>query len=109
MSGASDIAAEFADIDITGLSKAAVLAALYNASKTQGLGFLQYTPEPMTEAQAAKWIEKWGLSADYLNGRVMKVELCGNTFSPWLYDRDNGRGAAAAALAPLRAGTGAAS
>jgi hypothetical protein len=31
-------------IDISKLDKAAVLAALYNNSKPQGLGFLQATP-----------------------------------------------------------------
>jgi hypothetical protein len=34
-------------IDLKGLNKAAVLAALYNASKPQGMGFLQYDPTPM--------------------------------------------------------------
>ena len=40
------------DVDITGLDKAAVLAVLYNAAKPQGMGFLQYDPEPMTIGQA---------------------------------------------------------
>lgn len=35
---------------------------------------------------------------DYLHGRVMKVGLSGDTLDPRLYDRDNGKGAALAAL-----------
>ena len=37
-------------ISLVGLSKAAVLAALYNASKPQGMGFLQFNPKPMDES-----------------------------------------------------------
>lgn len=39
-------------MDISGLSKASVLAALYNAARPQGMGFLQYDPKPMSEADA---------------------------------------------------------
>ena len=39
-------------IQLSGLNKADVLAALYNASKPQGMGFLQYDPKPMTRAEA---------------------------------------------------------
>ena len=35
-------------IDISGLDKADVLAALYNNSRPLGLGFLHATPEDMT-------------------------------------------------------------
>ena len=41
---------------------------------------------------------------DYVHGRVLKVDLNGEAFSPRLYDRDNGPGAARQALAPLLAG-----
>ena len=40
---------------------------------------------------------------DYVHRRVIKVDLSGDDFSPRLYDRDNGAGAAAAALEPLLA------
>jgi hypothetical protein len=39
----------------------------------------------------------------YLKGRVMKVDLSGDSFGPWLYDRDNGDGAAERVIAELRA------
>jgi len=90
-------------IDISKLDKAEVLAALYNNSKQQGMGFLNPRGrEPLTKDQAAELL-KTTTYFDYLAGRVMKVELRGDTLDPWLYDRDNGSGAAARALAPLMA------
>jgi hypothetical protein len=92
------------EINITGLNKAAVLAALYNASRPQGMGFLQYTPEPMTIEQAEALLDSGQTYFDYLQGRVMKVDLSNDdSFNDRLYDRDNGEGAAAIAIASLRA------
>lgn len=87
-------------IDITGISKAAILAALYNNSKPQGMGFLAFDPEEMSEKEAAKLLQKSNYF-DYLNGRVMKVDLSGNELDPWLYDHDNGTGAAERAISHL--------
>lgn len=87
-------------IDIKDLDKAEVLAALYNNSKPLGMGFLHYDPNNMTTEQA-KELLKNQTNFDYLKGRVMKVNLSGESFNPWLYDRDNGKGAAARALASL--------
>jgi len=84
-------------IDISNHSKAKVLAALYNASKPQGMGLLHYTPEAMTEKEAEILLAEHK-SFDYLKGRVMKVNLEKDTFDPWLYDRDNGPGAAQRAI-----------
>lgn len=84
-------------IDIKGLDKAEVLIALYEHARPQGLGFLHYTPEQMTRAEALAWLEKTE-RFDYLNGRVMKVDLSKDAFEEWLYDRDNGDGAAAHAV-----------
>lgn len=90
-------------IDITGLSKAAVLAALYNRARPQGMGFLHYDPNPMTEKEAQKWLEKGYKSFDYLQGRVMKLSLeYEGEFEEALYDRDNGMGAAREAIDALR-------
>ena len=94
-------------IDISKLDKAEVLAALYNASKQQGMGFMQSRgASGMTKEEAASEIEavksaNGKIRFDYLNGRVMKVEIGGDTLEPWLYDRDNGPGAAERALAGL--------
>jgi hypothetical protein len=87
-------------INIEGLDKGAVLAALFNAAKVRGRGFYHATDRVMTADQGRKTLErlKGGLFIDYLEGRVLKVDLTGDSFDPWLYDRDNGEGAAARAL-----------
>lgn len=77
--------------------KPEVLAALYNASQPQGLGFLHFTPEDMTVQQAAALLEEHTYF-DYLRGRVMKVDFSGDELDPALYDRDNGEGAACRAV-----------
>lgn len=95
------------EIDISGLDKAGVLAALYNRAKPQGYGFLQFRPGDMTIEEARSIIEKECLSSmqymyfDYLFGRVMKVCISRDALDPGLYDRDNGQGAAAEALSVL--------
>jgi hypothetical protein len=90
-------------ISIKGLDKAAVLAALYNASRVQGIGFLAARPGDMTIDQAR--VELVSSSSihgfmyfDYLHGRVMKVDLSKDEFDEGLYDRDLGKGAAWRAL-----------
>jgi hypothetical protein len=88
-------------IDISGLDKGAVLAALYNASRPQGMGFLHYTPEDMTPEEGADFVRNYNYF-DYLKGRVMKINLKTDELDPCLYDRDNGRGAAEAVIAKLR-------
>ena len=85
-------------ICISNMDKAAVLAALYNASKQQGFGMLNAKGRTdMTISEAANLLKK-NTYFDYLNGRVMKVDLSKNEFDPFLYDRDNGDEAALSAL-----------
>ncbi len=92
-------------IDIKGLDKAEVLLALYNGSHCQGLGFLQaintYTLED-AKRDYKEHIEYFNGYFDYLHGRVLKVDLSGDSFDSWLYDRDCGEGAAARAIDELR-------
>jgi hypothetical protein len=87
-------------IDISTISKGAALAALYNRSEPQGLGILQFDPRPMTEDEANAILAEQQ-NFDYLKGRVMKVDLTGDPFDPWRYDRDNGEGSAARAIAGI--------
>lgn len=88
-------------IDISKLDKAEVLAALYNNSKQQGMGFLDTRGRgQLTKEQAAELL-KHSTYFDYLHGRLMKVQLNGDMLDPWLYDRDNGDGVAARALESL--------
>jgi len=89
-------------IDITGLDKAEVLHALYHRSHVQGMGILQQIPA-YTVADARRDLdEQPGYYFDYLHGRVLKVDLRGDSFDSWLYDRDCGEGAAAEAIDKLR-------
>jgi hypothetical protein len=88
-------------ISLEGLDKGEVLAALYNASRPLGMGFLHYDPKPMTAEEGAG-ILATSLYFDYLRGRVMKIDLSGDELEVWLYDRDNGEGAAARVIEELR-------
>lgn len=83
-------------MNISGLDKAKILAALYNGSQQQGLGFLNDSGRsPMTPEEALKEFDNnLGFRFDYLRGRVMKVDLAGDDLDTWLYNRDNGEGAA---------------
>lgn len=88
-------------VDISGLDKAKVLAALYNAARPQGAGFIAYEPSPMT-LDEARGLLKHGTYFDYVKGRVMKVDIGEDSFNPRLYDRDNGELAAQIAIQTLR-------
>lgn len=92
-------------VDITGLDKAEVLAALFNASHPQGWGWLHASSEAMTAEQAKALIDARGgeLYFDYIQGRVIKVNLASDTaFDSSLYDRDNGYGSAQRTIDRLR-------
>lgn len=89
-------------VNTKGLRKSAVLAALYNASKPQGLGFLHFDPAPMTEEESEELLQT-STYFDYIKGRIMKVDLSNDDgFEEWLYDRDNGNGAAQRVINQLR-------
>jgi len=88
-------------IDITGLDKATVLAALYGNARPLGMGMLHFTPGDMPIEEAQQMLDEGQMYFDYVNGRVMKVDLSGDSFDPWLYDRDNGEGAALHALSKI--------
>ena len=85
-------------IDLKGKDKAEVLAKLYNASRPQGLGFFIADSKDMTIEEARTILNSGQTYFDYLNGRVMKIDLSSNLLDPRLYDRDNGQDAALAAL-----------
>jgi hypothetical protein len=92
-------------VDISGLSKAAVLAALYNNAQPQGMGFLHYDPKPWTEADAAAYISQVNghMYFDYVKGRVIKTDLSDDEVGTGLYNRDNGEGSAERVIDILRA------
>lgn len=109
-------------LDVGHLEMAEVLRRLYNASGPVGMGRVHFTPGDLTLEQAQKlidermaklpdlfakvpgidqenYIRRHALHFDYLQGRVMKINLAERRdLSVRLYDRDNGAGAAARAL-----------
>lgn len=89
-------------IDITGVDKAVVLAALYNAAKSQGMGDLESLGRPqMTTSTARGYLDQGQTEFDYVHGRILKIEFDGDELDVRLYDRDNGQGAAFKALKHL--------
>jgi len=104
-----------ASINIAGLDKAELFAALYNHAKPLGMGMLHYNPELLTKEAAAQLMEagddssrmfpsmgKKGLRFDYVKGRPLKIDLSGDELDPWGYNRDQGDGAAERIVAELR-------
>ena len=89
------------NVSISGLNKAEVLVALYNHSRSQGLGVFMDGGQAMSP-EAASQLLKGRSRFDYVGGRVLKVDLSGDDFDPYLYDRDNGNGAAQRVINNLR-------
>lgn len=110
-------------VNIEGLNKADVLAALYNASQPMGMGFLQAGNGPfdMDRSYAQQLLDHGSDASgdypagtavirgnkvyfDYLYGRPLKLDLSSDTeFNSWGFDRDNGgEGAAQRVIDHLR-------
>lgn len=93
-------------VNIKGLDKIEVLDALYQASHPQGMGMMHYIPGGLSDEDKnhlrndCKNIGKFPY-VDYLNGRVMKVDLNGDEFDERLFDRDCGAGSAHRAIVGL--------
>lgn len=96
-------------IDISKKNKAMVLAGLYNGTKALGMGFLHDKRDGLSKEEAEEVISEkikrcedlgfgkeyeYILYFDYVSGRPIKVNLSGDEFDSWLYDRDAGKGAA---------------
>lgn len=88
-------------IPYQGLTPAEALAALYNASRAQGLGFLHFRPTNMQVEEAQKVLAN-GPYVDYLNGRVIKCYFDTDGVDVRLFDRDLGLGAGERALRAAR-------
>ena len=91
-------------MNIAGLDKAEVLAALFNGSHQRGLGFLQARGATgMTVGQAREEIaSNERMYFDYLHGRVMKIDLRDDELRTAAYNRDIGQGAAESIIEGLR-------
>lgn len=104
-------------VNIAGLDKAELFAALYNHAVPLGMGRLQYDPTPLTKEAAEKLMGLGddatrmfpGISRgpslyfDYVKGRPLKINLEGDELETSLYNRDQGDGAAERIVAELRA------
>jgi len=92
-------------VSIAGLSKVAVLRALYRGARVQGLGVFHEMPGDLSEHSAKALIKQDPrMSFDYVNGRVIKCDIGSDDVLVALYDRDNGEGSAERALAQARMG-----
>lgn len=103
-----------AKIDIKGIDKADLLAALYNNASPMGMGFLQARPGQMTRESALELMEagddssrmfpgmKRRMYFDYVYGRPLKVNLEGDELETSLYNRDWGKDAAEQIVESLR-------
>ena len=81
-------------IDITGIDKVDLLIGLYHGTHPLGMGIIHNDPGfGSDEAEAALAAEPSG-RLDYVAGRPIKANISGDSFDPWLYDRDAGEGAA---------------
>lgn len=101
-------------IDITGLSKAAVLVALFNGVKKTASAAPLLTNAELTLSKAEEVLggRSFGTpytgqphKVDYVEGRAIKVDLTDDTIDPTQYDAANGEGAAARAIQALRDAT----
>lgn len=79
------------DVDIRGLHKATLALALWENSRNGDVHRLGPGPTlSLSQVQAAGEWCRWDF--DYLEGRLMKCNLSGDSASSRLYDRDNGQG-----------------
>ena len=85
-------------MNISNLEKSQVLVALYNRAQSQGMGLIHYTSANMTQDEAQSLLDGGQTYFDYHKGRVMKVDLAHDELDTHLYNRDNGIGAAEAAI-----------
>lgn len=98
-------------VNIAGIPKHELLAALYNNTFQQGMGFMHsrgaydMTPDQAKDeikAATREFRGKTEIYFDYLHGRVMKVNIGEDEMTTWGYNRDVGYGAAEKVVAELR-------
>ena len=78
-------------IDVTGADLTELVKSAYDLSKPQGMGFLHYRPEPLTDEQAQSLINnddpRFPVSLDYVHGRAVKFNV--QRIDGKLYIRDS--------------------
>jgi len=88
-------------VSIKGLDKAVVLKALHDASKTQGRGSRDYSPEGLTLKQCQDLLINNKIFS-CIQGRVLNVDLSTSEVDPWSYDRVYGEGSLETVVDSLR-------
>lgn len=92
-------------IDIRGIDKAILVAGLFNQSKPLGMGFFHPGHRlQMTKEKAQAYLDEGMKYFDYLEGRVIKADVSGDTLNPASYDSQNGEGAALRVVRAIREG-----
>ena len=89
------------ELDIKGIDKAELLAALHNGTPAIGMGRMHDIGR-MSVEQAQRYVDNGELRFDYLCGRPLKCNISGDTMRFGLYDRDAGPGAAERIVFDLR-------
>lgn len=92
-------------IDIRGIDRAELLAALFNAAAPgQNMALLHFDADDRMTTEEARRLLGDGQPTrfNYHKGRVLKCDVMHDDFRPALYDRDNGRGLAAEVIASLK-------
>lgn len=82
-------------IDVSGIDKGDLLAALHNNTKPLGLGRLHDLKRDITGEEVRKEMGEYlvdGRHIDYYHGRPIKI-FFGDAIDPAMYDRDAGTGA----------------
>ncbi len=104
-------------IDITGINRYELLAALCNGTKSLGMGkFASKADCKITANDVLSCIDEQGdmdscmMDFDYLFGRPIKISIVakdGKLFLDrwWLYDRDSGKGSAERIVDSIRGDT----
>ena len=67
-------------IDITGVDLVKFAQKTYELSSPQGLGFLHFTPQPLSDERAKEIVERgkgtgYPLDMDYVDGRACKMTV----------------------------------
>lgn len=76
-------------IDITGCDLRKFVAKVYDLSRPQGLGFLHFTREPLTDAEIDLLIwpgESYLVRMDYVKGRSCKMTVFNREGRLTIYD-----------------------
>ncbi len=94
-------------INIKGIDKAELLAALHNGTHALGMGVLHDIGRDMTRDEAADILESFGdtntYRFDYVMGRPLKVRFKDDELhNACLYDRDSSPGACQRVVDSLR-------